>query len=550
MLIHQDIRVNPRGTHTQFNKVTPDVLFHTSTFFIFFAIFIALYFATHKLLTVQNLLVLIGSYVFYAAWDERFLVLIMASTATDYIAGLGAAGRQITRKTALKTAAFLLTGCAVALGYTFSSSWHFFAAVVLFVICGAAALRYASTLQVKSRRKFWMIISLIVNLGLLAIFKYFNFFADSLATLAGGAGLELTWVTLSIALPVGISFYTFQTLSYTIDIYRDRMEPTEKLMELAAYIAFFPQLVAGPIERARNLLPQFFKRREITFDRITSGMILFAWGMYKKAVIADNLSIIANDAFANPDAMSSGGLWLGLLAFTFQIYCDFSGYSDMARGIARIMGFDLMVNFRLPYFSRTPSEFWRGWHISLSSWLRDYLYIGLGGNRGGGLLTYRNLFLTMLLGGLWHGAAWTFVLWGAYQGSVLVVYRIAHIDQWLAKPLAPVFELTRSAITMGIFFFLTMIGWLIFRANGLDNLSTYFDGLFAMRAIGDIGSISTVLKFIVPLIIVQILQAHYKKLEFQSDVTPFLRYNMYLFVLFSIVALTYQGEVEFIYFDF
>ncbi len=531
-------------------RVLPLVLFHTSTFFLFFAIFIALYFGLHKFLTAQNLLVLVGSYIFYAAWDERFLVLIMASTATDYIAGLGAAGRQISRRVALKTAAFLLIGSGVALGATIAESWQFFAAVVVFVGAGALALRHATGLEEASRRKFWMTISLIVNLGLLAVFKYFNFFADSLATLASGAGLELTWTTLYIALPVGISFYTFQTLSYTIDIYRDRMKPTEKLMELAAYIAFFPQLVAGPIERARNLLPQFFKRREITFERITSGAMLFAWGMYKKAVIADNLSIIANDAFASPDTMTSAGLWLGLIAFTFQIYCDFSGYSDMARGIARIMGFDLMVNFRLPYFSRTPSEFWRGWHISLSSWLRDYLYIGLGGNRGGGLLTYRNLFLTMLLGGLWHGAAWTFVLWGAYQGSVLVVYRIAHIDQWLARPLSPVFEFTRSAITMAIFFFLTMIGWLIFRANGLDNLATYFDGLFAMRALGDTGSLTTVLKFIVPLVIVQILQAHYKKLEFQFDVTPFLRYNMYLFVLFSIVALTYQGEVEFIYFDF
>jgi len=526
------------------------VLFHTSTFFIFFAIFIALYFGLHKFLTAQNLLVLVGSYVFYAAWDERFLVLIMASTATDYVAGLGAAGRLITRKAALTTAAFLILGSTVALGATFVDSWHFFIAVLLLVGCGAFAINYSAKLEEKARRKFWMAISLIVNLGLLGVFKYFNFFADSLATLASGAGINLTWTTLHIALPVGISFYTFQTLSYTIDIYRDRMQPTERLLELAAYIAFFPQLVAGPIERAKNLLPQFFKKREITFERITSGAILFAWGAYKKAVIADNLALVANDAFANPDIMSSTGLWLGLLAFTFQIYCDFSGYSDMARGIARIMGFDLMVNFRLPYFSRTPSEFWRGWHISLSTWLRDYLYIGLGGNRGSGLLTYRNLFLTMLLGGLWHGAAWTFVLWGAYQGLVLVIYRILFIDQWLAKPLAPALEFSRSAISMAFFFFLTMIGWLIFRANGLENLSVYLDGLFALRSIGESGSISSVLKFIAPLIVVQILQAHYRKLEFHFDVMPFLRYNMYLFVLLSILALRFKGEVEFIYFDF
>ncbi len=526
------------------------MLFHTSTFFLFFAIFIALYFSLQRYLSAQNLLVLAGSYVFYAAWDERFLVLIMVSTATDYIAGLGAAGRQIDRKTAIKTGSLLIAGCALALGWTFETSWQFFAAVVAFVGAGSLALRVAAPMEEARRRKFWMTISLIVNLGLLGIFKYFNFFADSLASLASAGGIELGWTTLQIALPVGISFYTFQTLSYTIDIYRDRMKPTEKLMELAAYIAFFPQLVAGPIERARNLLPQFFKRREITFERITTGMALFAWGMYKKAVIADNLSIIANDAFANPAGMSSVGLWIGLIAFTFQIYCDFSGYSDMARGVARIMGFDLMVNFRLPYFSRTPSEFWRGWHISLSSWLRDYLYIGLGGNRGGSLLTYRNLLLTMVLGGLWHGAAWTFVLWGFYQGMVLVIYRIARVDEWLAKPLSPVLEYSRSAVTMAFFFFLTMIGWLIFRANDMGNLSVYFDGLFALRAIGDTGSLSLLLKMTVPLVLVQIAQAYYKELEFQYNLVPFLRYNVYLFVLFSIVALTYQGEVEFIYFDF
>lgn len=526
------------------------MLFHTSTFFLFFAIFIALYFSLRRFLTAQNLLVLLGSYIFYAAWDERFLVLIMVSTATDYIAGWGSSGREITRKMAIKTGVALVAGCAIALGWTITESWHFFAAVLAFTCVGALAIRSAAGMEEKRRRKFWMTISLIVNLGLLCIFKYFNFFADSLAGLASAGGIELGWTTLQIALPVGISFYTFQTLSYTIDIYRDRMKPTERLLELAAYIAFFPQLVAGPIERARNLLPQFFQVREITFNRITTGMALFAWGMYKKAVIADNLSVIANDAFADPTGMTSMGLWIGLIAFTFQIYCDFSGYSDMARGIARIMGFDLMVNFRLPYFSRTPSEFWRGWHISLSTWLRDYLYIGLGGNRASSLLTYRNLLLTMVLGGLWHGAAWTFVLWGFYQGMILVLYRIVRFDDWLAKPLSQPLEFSRSAISMAFFFLLTMLGWLIFRANDIGNLTIYLDGLFAMRAIGDTGSIAILLKMILPLVFVQILQAHYKELEFQYNLMPFLRYNVYLFVLFSLVALTYQGEVEFIYFDF
>ena len=245
------------------------------------------------------------------------------------------------------------------------------------------------------------------------------------------AGISLSYATLNIVLPVGISFYTFQTMSYTIDVYNKKLKPSHSLIDVSAYVAFFPQLVAGPIERGAHLLPQFLKKRTITWENARSGVYLFIWGMFKKAVVADNLALIADPIFSDPSGLTSGELLVALLAFTFQIYCDFSGYSDMARGVARVMGFNLMINFNVPYVSLTPSEFWRRWHISLSSWLRDYLYIALGGNRGGKASTYRNLFLTMLLGGLWHGASWTFVAWGVTHGLVLILYRLLNIDSWL-----------------------------------------------------------------------------------------------------------------------
>lgn len=529
------------------------MLFHTTEFFLFFAIFFSLYLLLRSHLRWQNALLFIASYTFYGAWDERFLALIMISTATDYIAGLGAAGRQLSKKDGVIASSYLLIGTSLVLSPTFSESWTYLAGIAVYTVCGWFFARAIRHKEEEKRRYLWVCASLVLNLGLLSIFKYFNFFADSLVGLTSVFGIELDWVTLNIVLPVGISFYTFQTLSYTIDIYRGRMQPTDKLLELATYIAFFPQLVAGPIERAKALLPQFFEKREVTAEKLASGFTLFMWGMYKKAVIADNLSPIANRVFANPDAMSSGELWVGLLAFTFQIYCDFSGYSDMARGIARMMGFELMMNFNLPYISRTPSEFWRRWHISLSSWLRDYLYIALGGNRGGNRGTYRNLMLTMILGGLWHGAAWTFVLWGFYQGAVLVLYRITGIDQYLELKEAnggSRFETySRNIIMASVFFLFTMMGWLIFRAESMGVIGQYVGGLAAIPS----GGLEVFIQFLMitgPLLVIQALQVHYGKLEIFPELNRFMRFNTALFVICALLFMSYQGTVEFIYFDF
>ncbi len=526
------------------------MLFHTSEFFIFFGIFFLFYLFLSRHLYAQNILILAGSYLFYAAWDERFLALIVISTVTDYLAGLGAAGKRISLVSGVKASLYLLLICFVAFYNTFSTSWIYLVELVFFLAIGWLFAYLLLSFDAKIQRKAWLAASLIVNLGLLGVFKYFDFFAESLIQFGEQLGVDIDWVTLSIVLPVGISFYTFQTLSYTIDTYKKRMQPTERFIELAAYVAFFPQLVAGPIERAKNLLPQFFEKRQISKDKLYSGLILFFWGMYKKSVIADNLSPLANTVFSNPSSMTSGELWVGLLAFTFQIYCDFSGYSDMARGIARMMGFELMVNFNLPYFSRTPSEFWNRWHISLSSWLRDYLYFSLGGNRAGTFFTYRNLMLTMILGGLWHGAAWNFILWGFYQGTILVIYRFLMIDEQLKKLSGTSLQILLLNLSMGtLFFLLTMLGWLIFRAENLTTIIDYLHGLLALP-IGGVGMFKTFIILVTPLLIIQLVQKHYRKLEVFHYFPFFIRYNLALVIFCSLLWLNYQGTVEFIYFDF
>ncbi|MEW6301892.1 MAG: MBOAT family O-acyltransferase [Verrucomicrobiota bacterium] len=346
------------------------MLFNSYIFWLFFGVVLLLYRRLpHR---GQNVMLLVASYIFYGAWDWRFLSLILISTLVDYVAAIQIGKRKDARA-----------------------------------------------------RKVLLGISCCANLGILGFFKYFNFFAQELTHLLSAIGLEFMAPTLDIVLPVGISFYTFQTMSYTIDVYRGRTQPLRDPLDFALYVAFFPQLVAGPIERSTDLVPQIVNPRTVRASDFSEGLWLILWGLFKKVVIADNMAIIVNGLFAeNPRALSGPECWIAVYAFALQIYGDFSGYSAIARGVARWMGFHLSPNFLFPYFSATPSEFWTRWHISLSSWLRDYLYIPLGGNRGGMLITCRNLLLTMVLGGLWHGAAWGFVVWGLVHGLLLVGYRL------------------------------------------------------------------------------------------------------------------------------
>ncbi|MAT56144.1 MAG: membrane-bound O-acyltransferase family protein [Saprospirales bacterium] len=345
------------------------MIFNSLPFLVFVAIFIPLYFALKG--RARLLLALAGSYLFYGWWDWRFLSLIAISTLVDF--------------------------------------W-----------VGAAVYKE----QDEKRRKRLLLLSMVVNLGFLGFFKYFDFFIASFVELLQSFGLQPSVSTLGIILPVGISFYTFQSMSYTIDIYRRKLEPEHDLVKFATFVAFWPQLVAGPIVRASDFLPQFRSDHPFEWDRFTKGSAQVLWGFFKKVAIADSLAPIVDQCFSDPMSFGSVNLYIAVFFYSFQIYCDFSGYSDIAIGFARMLGFDFPANFRTPYFSKNFSEFWTRWHISLSSWLRDYLYIPLGGNRHGTAKTYRNLMLTMLLGGLWHGANWTFVFWGWLHGMYLVVQRL------------------------------------------------------------------------------------------------------------------------------
>ena len=345
------------------------MLFNSGIFLQFFAAFLLLYHLCRERLNARNALIVAASYFFYGWWDARFVTLLFLTSLVDYVAG-----------------------------------------------------RRVEDASTQGGRRLWLAVSVAANLGVLGFFKYCNFFAASFATLLGALGLRADPWTLNLILPVGISFYTFQSMSYTLDVYRRQIPATRDLLGFLAYVSFFPQLVAGPIERARHLLPQFATERVITATHLREGLWLILWGFFKKVVVADNLAPLVEMVYGGPIA-SGPAIALGTLAFAFQIYGDFSGYSDIARGLARVLGFDLMVNFNHPYLAGSPREFWRRWHISLSTWLRDYLYISLGGNRRGPWRTRLNLMLTMLLGGLWHGAAWHFVWWGAWHGLGLVLTR-------------------------------------------------------------------------------------------------------------------------------
>lgn len=344
------------------------MLFNSFDFLIFFPIVFIAYWVLNYDLKKQNLLLLVSSYVFYAWWDWRFLSLIIISSFIDYKVG----SKIFTSTT-------------------------------------------------KKQRKSWLLVSLVANLGLLSFFKYYNFFAESFADLANIFGWQPNSLTLNIILPVGISFYTFQTLSYTIDIYRKQFQPTKDVLSFFTYIAFFPQLVAGPIERASNLLPQIEKKREFKKEWFNEGAIQILVGLFRKIVIADTLGTYVDAIYSDVGIYNSTTIVLATFFYAFQIYFDFAGYSDIAIGTAKLLGFKFHQNFNLPYFSKSLTEFWRKWHMSLSYWLRDYLYVSLGGNRKGIKITYRNLMLTMLLGGLWHGSSWNFVIWGGIHGIVLSI---------------------------------------------------------------------------------------------------------------------------------
>ncbi|HRX87557.1 MAG TPA: MBOAT family protein, partial [Phycisphaerae bacterium] len=439
------------------------MLFNSFQFAAFFVAIYALYCLTLRRVRVQNVLLLIASYFFYGCWDWRFLALIALSTVIDYVVG-GLLDRRSGE--------------------------------------GTGAYAYGSR-----ARQVLLATSVVANLGILGVFKYYDFFAAQAGTLLAGIGLPWEPRFLHVILPVGISFYTFQTLSYTIDVYRDEIRACGSFVDFATFVAFFPQLVAGPIVRARDFLPQVRAPRHLDAAQFGEGGYLVLWGLFKKVVIAGNLATLVDGVFsAAPGAYSGGAVVVAVYAFAVQIYCDFSGYTDIARGCAKMMGFELMLNFNLPYFARNPADFWRRWHISLSTWLRDYLYIPLGGNRKGPRRTLINLALTMLLGGLWHGAAWTFVLWGAYQGGLLIVHRLAMpaLNRWTQFKSQPV-RAAWNALVIVVFFQFVCVGWLIFRAESVGQIADMAGAVLGGVTLAHSG-LRTLVFYAAPLVVLQLLQ--------------------------------------------
>jgi D-alanyl-lipoteichoic acid acyltransferase DltB (MBOAT superfamily) len=362
--------------------------------------------------------------------------------------------------------------------------------------------------------------------------------------------MEADPITLNIVLPLGISFYTFQEMGYTFDVYRKHLKPTQSWPNFALFVTFFPHLVAGPIMRAGALLSQVERPRRITIEQINAGLLLILWGYFKKVVIADSVAEIANLVFNNYMDYSGLDIVIGILAFAIQIYCDFSGYTDIARGIARLMGFELMINFRLPYFALNPSDFWNRWHISLSTWLKDYLYIPLGGNRRGEFVTYRNLLLTMLLGGLWHGASWNFVIWGAFHGIILVLYRMfekrpAHEDPWGGEHSYAII-----AAKMALMFSLTLLGWLFFRASTIHQIGYMLTHISPLHSSESVQLASQLLFFMLPLLLVQILQYVTRDLLILTKLPSLVRIPVYSFLVIWILIFGTNESAEFIYFQF
>lgn len=479
------------------------MLFNSLEFLIFFPIVISIYFLIpHRFKWV---LLLIASYYFYMSWSYKYIVLIIISTVIDYFAGLHMA------KTGNRT-----------------------------------------------KKKSLLLLSLFANLGMLFFFKYFNFFAVNANLAFEKFNIFYQFPSMKYLLPVGISFYTFQTLSYTIDVYRGNKEPEKHFGKFALYVSFFPQLVAGPIERSERLLPQFHRKVEFNYERIRDGFVLATWGLFKKVVIADRLAEYVNLVYNNNEAYDGIHNLIATIFFTFQIYCDFSGYSDIAIGTALILGFRLMTNFRRPYLATSIREFWQRWHISLSTWFRDYLYIPLGGNRVVKWRWYYNLFITFLISGLWHGANWTFIIWGALHGLYLV---FGILTKNMEKKYFPDFAAKNPTISylynVIATFVLVVIAWIFFRANNISDafviLNKMFTGqyfnvpvnLFQFR-------IDFVLSFILIgfLLVFEIFDEKFKLSQQLVKLPTLVKWVLLVLVIMSIAVIGKWNEVDFLYFQF
>ena len=477
------------------------MLFNTPEFGLFLIIVYTCYVLLKQSTRLQNSVLLIASYLFYSFWDYRFLSLILISTIVDY-----------------------------SIGRVLSNTPEYQA----------------------RRRNTLLLTSICVNLGILGFFKYWNFFIDSVANSLSLLGFNPNLPLLTIILPVGISFYTFQTLSYTIDIYRGKLTAEKDFTTFALFVCYFPQLVAGPIERASSLLPRLHNPRIITSDKIASGLALMLIGLFKKVAIADMVAPFVDSGFASIGSSN----WLELLLygylFSFQIYADFSGYTDIARGVSRLFGIELMVNFEQPYLSRNLQDFWRRWHISLSTWLRDYLYIPLGGNRHGIWNTYRNLMLTMVIGGIWHGAAWTFVIWGFIHGLFLGITRWWQ-SQNIGTNLFQKFKIITPLLSVIFTYHIVVLAWIFFRANSLHDALLYIQRLITMQGIPNLETsvLSALLFGFIFMMSLDWLQIRTHRQDFLLGMNSLSRaFIIALLIIGLIIWGAQTGGNQFIYFQF
>lgn len=470
------------------------MLFNSFEFLLFLPVVFLLYWYVFRGRKWQNLLVVVASYVFYGWWDWRFLLLIALTSLCSYSSGL--------------------------------------------LIERLAASRHL--------RRVISTTNIVLNLSILGVFKYYNFFVENIDMLFVSLGYKLDWITLDIILPVGISFYTFQALSYTIDVYRGNIRPTRDIVEFFAYISFFPQLVAGPIERATNLLPQFQKPRQFCYAKAVDGCRQMLWGFFMKVVVADNCASIVNTIFKQCEDSSCLMLVTGAFLFTFQIYGDFAGYSNIAIGCSKLFGFSLMENFKTPYFSSSIPEFWRRWHISLNSWFRDYVYIPLGGNKKGRWRQIWNTFIVFGLSGLWHGANWTYIVWGLYHGGLTALYRKSSRAQ----------SAIRHMVSVACTFVLVVLGWIVFRAESLSQAVDYCAGIYTLQHGKGVGELElskfqmvSTFAFIGMLICMERFtsgDAHPLMLTTKSR---FVRWSIYLILIMCMLIFPGKSET-FIYFQF
>lgn len=477
------------------------MLFNSIEYVFFLPFVFIIYWTFHKSYNIQNILLILFSYLFYAFWDWRFLSLIIISTITDYYIG-----------------------------------------------------KNIFTSQKEKRRKLLLWISITINLSILFTFKYLNFFIDELKFAFSKIGIQTDLSTLNIILPIGISFYTFQTLSYTIDIYRKKINPTNNLIVFSAFVCYFPQLVAGPIERAKSLIPQINNKRRFDLKNANIGLFQIIWGLFKKVVVADNCALIVNEIFLTETDQSGIVILIGTFLFSFQIYCDFSGYSDIAVGTSKLLGIRLSKNFSTPYFSRNISEFWKNWHISLSSWFRDYIYIPLGGSRNGKIITTRNIIIVFCLSGVWHGAEWSFIMWGGIHAILIIIHKQLSFNknQYFNTS---IFGFLSTTCT----FTLVTIAWIPFRAIDLNQAIDFYSNLFSIslftipHQIIHHPTISTVLFFILALLTLEFLYNHWttKRKESPWNFPSVIKWCFFYCILASMYIFGNLGDnIEFIYFQF